>query len=86
MVKANNVNKQGLNAMNETFTLDNQYCPEIFDNALQSILDNPTMDNIRLQTERLTDIEKILMRDAVNSELAKRARRLDDLLKAKNHE
>lgn len=64
-----------------TTNIDNQYCPAIVDSVAASILDNPTLANVQEQLERLTDIEKLLVRSHISQALAERAGRLDQLIR-----
>ena len=65
--------------------MDNDFSRDILITAMQSILENPSFENIQEQLERLTDIEKLHLKKLIDLQVTSKAQALDELMKGNDN-
>ena len=65
--------------------MDNDFSRDILISAMQSILENPSFENMQEQLERLTDIEKLHLKKLIDLQVTSKAQALDELLKGNDN-
>lgn len=65
--------------------MDNDFSRDILISAMQSILENPSFENIQEQLERLTDIEKLHLKKLIDLQVTSKAQALDELMKGNDN-
>tara|TARA_R100001460_G_scaffold2982_1_gene9213 strand:+ start:1407 stop:1616 length:210 start_codon:yes stop_codon:yes gene_type:complete len=65
--------------------MDNNFSRDILISAMQSILENPSFENMQEQLERLTDIEKLHLKKLIDLQVTSKAQALDELLKGNDN-
>lgn len=66
--------------MTNTDTTTQQFSRDNLIAAMESILDNPTLDNIQLQIEALSEAEKLHIVKLIDMNVVERGQRLDFIL------
>lgn len=66
--------------MTNTDTTTQQFSRDNLIAAMESILDNPTLDNIQLQIEGLSEAEKLHIVKLIDMNVVERGQRLDFIL------
>ena len=59
---------------------DTQFSRDTLIAAMESILDNPTLDNMQLQLEGLSEAEKLHLKKLIDMNVVVRGQRLDFIL------
>ena len=64
--------------------MDNDFSRDILISAMESILENPSLANMNEQLARLTDIEKLHLKNLIDIQVSIKSLEVDALLNAKN--